>query len=170
MSNYMKLRTMAAAFILNGQNVLMIKKSSNNKLFPDMWAPVGGHMECDELNDPLKTCLREVFEETGIEEKDLNNIKLRFITYRQKEEEIRVQYIYFAETEKTQLSDTDEGELFWVNKSDLLSLDSSFVTKEILKYYFCKSNNNDHIMVGTVNAEKDMPIIQWSKLANYMGV
>lgn len=43
-----------------------------------MWGGVGGHSEPNELNSPKTTCLREIYEETDIEENDFQNIDLRY--------------------------------------------------------------------------------------------
>ena len=67
----------------------MMKRSKSSRIFPDFWVPVGGHMEPDEINDPLKACLREVYEETGIKENNLKDLELRYITVRRKD--IRIQ-------------------------------------------------------------------------------
>lgn len=50
----------AAAFLRHGDKYLLMKRAPNRKAAPDVWSGVGGHMECDELNDPQAACLREV--------------------------------------------------------------------------------------------------------------
>lgn len=58
----MNLRLMSTAF---GSRVLMLKRSPDRKLAPDLWTGVGGHIEPDEINDPKSACYREIYEETG---------------------------------------------------------------------------------------------------------
>lgn len=42
-----------------------MKRAPGRAIAPGVWSCVGGHIEPNELNNPLSTCLREVFEETG---------------------------------------------------------------------------------------------------------
>lgn len=37
-----KLRNMACAYIFNGDEVLMMKRSASKAFFPNFWAPVAG--------------------------------------------------------------------------------------------------------------------------------
>ena len=167
-----KLRNISAAFIFNGKDVLMLKTSPSKKLFPNLWTPVGGHIEADEFRDPLRACIREIYEETGIWEKELDNIALRYITVRRKDDEIRIQYIYFAETKVKTITNSDEGELFWVNKSSLQALEMSFVNKSVIEHYFSIGSNNDAvktdaIITGVVDVINNNPIINWLELKNF---
>lgn len=54
------------AFIVDGEKrILMQKRSANRKLFPNMWDPIGGHLES---NETIFQCLkREMKEESQME-------------------------------------------------------------------------------------------------------
>ena len=143
----------------------MMKRSKSSRIFPDFWVPVGGHMEPDEINDPLKACLREVYEETGIKENNLKDLELRYITVRRKDNEIRNQYIYFANTRVKTLSDTEEGKLYWIDQSDLLNLKMSVTNKTVLKHYF--SNRIDGIMMGVIDVLDSGVEINWTEIKSF---
>lgn len=160
-----KLRNMACVYIFNKDSVLMMKRSKSSRIFPDFWVPVGGHMEPDEINDPLKACLREVYEETGIKENNLKDLELRYITVRRKDNEIRNQYIYFANTTVKTLSDTEEGKLYWIDQSDLLNLKMSVTNKTVLKHYF--SNRIDGIMMGVIDVLDSGVEINWTEIKSF---
>ncbi len=162
-----KLRNLAVAFIFNEQDVLMMKTSDNKRLFPNMWAPVGGHVESDEINDPQKACIREIYEETGIAENDLNDLRLKYITLRRKDDEIRIQYIFFMETKVKTFMNTDEGELFWINKSNLLSLETSFANRSVIEHYFNEGYKDNEVMIGVVDVVNEAPKMNWSELKNF---
>lgn len=70
-----------AAFLKRGSDYLLMKRAPNRKVAPGVWSGVGGHMECDELNNPQKTCLREVLEETGITKEQIQDLKLRYLNH-----------------------------------------------------------------------------------------
>jgi len=48
------------------------------------------------LKNPTAFVLRELFEETGITENDISDVKLKYITLRNINNEIRQNYYYFA--------------------------------------------------------------------------
>lgn len=102
-----------------------------------LWAGIGGHFEKDELNELTNCVLRELFEETGITINDINNLKLKYITTRMANDEIRHQYIYFADlsNKSVNISSCDEGEISWIEMNEILGLKMSFTNGECLKHY-----------------------------------
>ena len=80
---YINLRVLSGAFIIEGNDYLMMKRADNRRIAPGMWGGVGGHAEPNEVNNPKLTCLREIYEESGIEEKDLKKLDLRYIVHQQ---------------------------------------------------------------------------------------
>lgn len=101
------------------------------------WCGIGGHFEESELNNPEKCIIRELFEETGIRESSLDNLELRYITLRLKNNEIRQNYYYFATlvTDEIDLKFCTEGQLRWVEKTEILNLEMPFTAKFCLKHY-----------------------------------
>lgn len=146
---------------MNNEDYLMMKRAMNRKFKPGIWAGVGGHVEPYEINNPKEACLREVFEETGIGEDDIEDLKLKYITLRRSKDEIRIQYIYFAHSKTRNVIQTDEGELFWINKKELLKKDLSVTAMETLKHYTSYGDSIDDILVGTVSAQGNQPIMTW---------
>lgn len=51
----MKLRVLSGAFIIEGNNYLMMKRAITKKIAPELWGGVGGHSEPNELNSPKTT-------------------------------------------------------------------------------------------------------------------
>ena len=159
-----KLRNMACAYLFNSNEVLMMKRSSKSKLLAGFWAPVGGHMEPDEINNPTAACLREIHEEIGLVEDEIQNLTLKYITVRRKDDEIRVQYIHFGTTSVRNLKECDEGELHWINQSDIFELNMSVTNMNALEHYFKTGKDCSNIFVGVVEVSKGMPIINWTVL------
>jgi 8-oxo-dGTP diphosphatase len=158
----MKLRQMAAAFIYRDGKYVMIKKTSSKLSESEFWSGLGGHMEAHEINDPVKACLREVYEESGIRAEEIVGLKLRYLLLRQKEDEIRVQYVFFGRTMKKDLVSSDEGELFWINEDEIYDRNMSSVIREMLRHY--KENQaSEAVFVGTMTkTEGQEAAIQWS--------
>jgi 8-oxo-dGTP diphosphatase len=159
-----KLRQMAAAFIFRDDLVLMMKRADTREFAPGLWAPVGGHMESPELNDPGAASLREVFEETGITGAGLSDFRLKYLILRQKDEEIRMQYVYFASTRTSDLQQTEEGELHWIERSRILDLELALTSRITLEHYFKVGFQTDGIFVGTIRGAGEQPAVNWAQL------
>jgi 8-oxo-dGTP diphosphatase len=158
---------MATAFLMNGDRLLMIKRSPNASLFPDRWTPIGGHLEAAELNDPHAACLREIREETGLREEHLVKLALRYVVHRRKDDEIRTQYVYFSVATKECVSKTDEGELSWIQFDRVLDLDISATTRFTLEHYKDIGSQSECVYVGAVDDRDGKPIINWAVLRDW---
>ncbi|OZB96219.1 NUDIX domain-containing protein [Paenibacillus sp. XY044] len=160
----MKLRQMTAAYLFRNDYVLMIKKSGSRFHQEEFWSGLGGHVEPDELNDPLTACRREIYEESGIQASEMEDLKLRYILLRLKEDEIRQQYVYFGTTRKEKLVESEEGQLQWIKQSEIQELHMSAINKFMLEHYM-NHNNQSGVLVGTLTVnEQSMPRIEWSEL------
>jgi 8-oxo-dGTP diphosphatase len=106
-------------FVLNGDDVLLMKRAPHKRIFPNRYNGVGGHIERDE--DPLSSARREILEETGLTVSDL---RLRAI-YNVDAGEASgiVLFVFVAYTDQRQTSANDEGTLHWVPQSEILKYD-----------------------------------------------
>lgn len=91
-----KLRNMTSLYIMREDRILLLYRIGSKAGEPS-WRGIGGHFEKEELNDAKACILREMSEETGIFEKDLKTISLRYVTIRLINDEIRQNYYFFAE-------------------------------------------------------------------------
>lgn len=164
------LRSMTTAYLQNENDFLLMKRAANRKFAPGIWAGVGGHIEKEEINQPGDACLREIYEETGIPAEMIDDLQLRYIILRRSKDEIRLQYVYFAKTTTRQVIYTDEGELFWIPKDKLLDRELSATTKETLRHYSQLGEKMSDVLVGTVSAEKNIPIVNWSPVQDWEGM
>lgn len=98
-----------------------MKRGDEVKIMPGFWSGVGGHLECEEINNPRAACLREIYEETGIRENQISDLKLKYIVLRRWFDEIVINYMYFGKTITSHVIENDEGTLHWVNKDSVLS-------------------------------------------------
>ena len=165
-----KLRTTAAAYLKNGEDYLLMRRSMERKFAPGIWAGVGGHLEPDEINSPEEACLREIFEETQISKSNIHNLKLKYIILRRSKDEIRIQYIYFGETSTRHFVNTDEGELFWISKEALLNRELSATTRMTFEHYFEYGGKTEDVLVGTVSAINHRPVMNWNPVQDWEGL
>ena len=169
----MNLRNMTGIYIFHEDKVLLIRKTQS-KIFskPDtvLWCPVGGHFENDELNNPESCALREMFEETALKQADIKNLTLKYITLSKKYNEIRQQYIYFADlaNQNFVIKECNEGELHWIKINDMQNLKMSFSNTQCLKHYFQAGKNDDFVYVSAVEVdEKNIPNVVFTPLRDF---
>ena len=98
--------------------LMMHRTKKENDINKDKWIGVGGHFEPDE--SPDECLLREVREETGL---TLSSYQLRgIITFSINTWPTEYMFLYTATTESEDFISCDEGELVWVSKSKVNSL------------------------------------------------
>ena len=106
-------------YIEQNDSYLMLHRiSKQNDANKDKWIGIGGHFE--ENESPEECVLREVMEETG-----LTLLSYRFrglITFVSDKWETEYMCLFTADEFEGELQDCDEGELCWVKKSDINSL------------------------------------------------
>lgn len=96
------------------------------------WIGVGGKIISGEA--PEECLLREVKEETGL---TLSSYKLRgVITFASEGWEDEIIFLYTSDEFSGELSDCNEGELKWIKKEDLFSLNLWEGDKIFLKLLF----------------------------------
>jgi 8-oxo-dGTP diphosphatase len=159
-------RIMATAMLFHNNELLMMKRSPTRTLSPGMWAAVGGHVEPAEISSPRNACLREIYEETGLQEDDIIDLKLQYILLRLNQQEVRQQFIYTAQTTRKDVLQTDEGILYWIPRDQVLNREIPFIFHCLLEHYFIHGPA-DHIWVGTAgfNQQSD-PEVHWTALVD----
>ena len=89
------LRNMTSVYILSGDNILMLYRMGS-RVVPPSWCGIGGHFEPDELNNARVAVLREMEEEVGLMESDIEGLNMRYVTLRLINSEVRQNYYFFA--------------------------------------------------------------------------
>lgn len=167
----MNVRILSGAFIIEGNNYLMMKRADTKRIAPGMWGGVGGHAEPSELNSPKITCLREIYEETGIEEKQFKKLDLRYIILRRDKMEITLLYYFIGFIGTRYFEDkTQEGKLHWINENELLNRPMSFEVRKMLEHYSEAGYTKSNINVGTVSAIDNKPTMNWNSLDGWEGI
>ncbi|MCQ6562926.1 NUDIX domain-containing protein [Paenibacillus mendelii] len=159
-------RQMAVAFLFHGGKVLLMKKQASNWQRQTMpfYSGIGGHMETDELNDPIDACYREIEEETGLKREDVSELKLKYILLRLKGDEMRQQYVYVGETKRANVVESDEGELGWHRPEEVGGLRSSAIHHAVFAHYI-ENPDREHIFSGTMSIDADGgPLVHWNAL------
>ncbi len=106
-------------FVLNGSDVLLMKRAAHKRVFPNQYNGVGGHIERDE--DPLTSARREILEETGLR---VANLQLRAVyNIDAKASTGIVLFVFTAESQSREVTANSEGTLHWIPQQDVSQCD-----------------------------------------------
>jgi len=143
-----KLRNMTSVYLTGEQGILCLyrigSRVANNKYV----GSAGGHFETDELNDAKKCALREMQEELGLTEADVEDMKLRYITLRLKNGEIRQNYYFFAKLRTEKPLQSTEGKLRWFTYEEAKNLEMPASAKHMMLHYLKVGRFDDNLYAG----------------------
>ena len=130
--------------VTNGCKVLVIDRKKED--WPGITFP-GGHIEKNESF--VESIIREVYEETGLTIKD--PVLCGTKQFQEEEDTRYVVFFYKATSFSGELTASDEGEVFWIDRKDLsrypLALDMEAMVKvmeseTLSEFYYYKENDN----------------------------
>ena len=143
-----KLRNMTSVYLTGEQGILCLyrigSRVANNKYI----GSAGGHFEKEELNDARACALREMQEELGLTEADVEDLKLRYITLRLKNGEIRQNYYFFGKLKTQRPLESTEGNLHWFSYEEAENLQMPASAKHMLLHYLKIGRFDEHLYAG----------------------
>ena len=167
MGSIITLQSGAAAFLKHNGHYLLMERAPGRKIAPGVWSGVGGHIEPYEINDPFSSCLREIYEETGITREHIFNLKLRYIIIRRWKDTIRQNYIYFGETDTLEFKDSDEGTLYWIPESALFNREYTKTFDAMLRHYTNTPDKLGRVVVGVAENDDGRLRMTWSAVEDF---
>ena len=147
-----KLRNMTSLYLVKADEVLCLYRMGSRVADQRYVGSAGGHFEENEISDARACVLREAREELGLLEQDLQDLKLRYITYRLKNGEIRQNYYFFASLKESRPLVRTEGELRWVPFSQTHTLHMPVSAYHMLQHYV-KIGRFDSILYAGITEE-----------------
>ena len=108
------------SFVMNGDDVLMLKRDASKRVFPNQYNGLGGHVERDE--DVRSSALREIEEESGL---IVHSLRLRSIHNIDAGEASGILlFVFTAISDSRDLKpDSPEGTLEWISIDKVLDYD-----------------------------------------------
>ena len=145
-----KLRNMSSIYLYNDENKVLLLYRIGSRVIEDSYiGTAGGHFEKDELNDAKKCILRELYEETGLTEKDIEKPDLKYVTLRYKKGEIRQNYYFFAKLlNNKKVIKSNEGELNWFDYDEIKKLNMPHTAKYVIQHYITEGRMNNKLYGG----------------------
>lgn len=143
-----KLRNMTSVYLTGEKGILCLyrigSRVANNKYI----GSAGGHFEQEELNDAYRCAIREMNEELGLTETDVRDLKLRYITYRLKNGEIRQNYYFFGELAVDRELRSTEGNLCWFTYEEAQNLEMPVSARHMLDHYLKTGRFDSNLYAG----------------------
>ena len=143
-----KLRNMTSVYLTGEKGILCLyrigSRVANNKYI----GSAGGHFEKEELNDARACALREMQEEIGLTESDVDGLKLRYITLRLKNGEIRQNYYFFGKLKTERTLESTEGNLQWFSYEKAAELHMPASAKHMMLHYLKTGRFDNHLYAG----------------------
>lgn len=172
-----KLRNMTAIYLRCYEGMVLLYRMGSRVVGNSYTGTAGGHFEQRELNDAKACVLRELQEETGLTEADVENLSMRYVTLRLKNREIRQNYYFFGDltegvlarwgltedglhgqavAERKQIVlegvSSNEGRLEWVPNEMLLELEMPASAKYMIEHYLAVGKDTDALYGGLTEA------------------
>ncbi len=151
-----KLRNMTSVYLSKGEKMLLLFRQGG-RVVNNVWVgSAGGHFEEFELNDARACVLRELEEELGIKESEIENLCLRYITLRRTKGEIRQNYYFFADLKEDvdEELESNEGISKWFAYSELEALKMPYTSKFVIEHYLKIGRTTKEMYVGAADGEK----------------
>ena len=147
-----KLRNMTSVYLTGEKGILCLFRIGSRVANHKYIGSAGGHFEKDELNDARQCALREMQEELNLTEADVQDLKLRYITLRLKDGEIRQNYYFFGRLNTDKQLCSTEGQLQWFSYEDAENLHMPASAKQMMLHYL-KTGRFDENLYGGITEE-----------------
>ena len=145
---YGTLRNMTSLYLVEEDCVLCLfrqgSRVANNKYI----GTCGGHFEPVELNNAKRCILREMEEELGLTETDVEGLSLRYVTHRLKNGEIQQNYYFFGRLRQKKELSSNEGILRWISFTEIPALDMPISAKHMILHYIKEGRFNNCLYAG----------------------
>lgn len=149
-----KLRNMTSIYLLKDDKILLLYRQGG-RVVNNVWTgSAGGHFEEYELNDAQACVLREMKEELGIDEENIEGLALRYITLRRSKGEIRQNYYFFANLKSSGELTSNEGICQWFLIDEISGLEMPYTAKYVMKHYCETGKFTSEMYVGVSDGEK----------------
>lgn len=147
-----RLRNMTSVYLTGEKGILCLYRVGSRVANHKYIGSAGGHFEKDELNDARACALREMREELGLTESDVTGLKLRYITYRLKDGEIRQNYYFFGRLNTERNLQSTEGTLRWIPCDGFENLNMPLSAKHMILHYLRQGRFDDILYAGITRA------------------
>ena len=143
-----KLRNMTSVYLTGEKGILCLYRIGSRVVSNRYIGSAGGHFENSELNDARACALREMQEELGLTENDVEGLQLRYITLRKMNGEIRQNYYFFGKLTTDRELQSTEGTLRWIRDDEFGDLKMPVSAKHMILHYLKEGRHTNYLYAG----------------------
>ena len=143
-----KLRNMTSVYLTGEKGILCLYRIGSRVANHKYIGSAGGHFEKEELNDAHRCILREMQEELGITDADVEGFRMRYITCRLKDGEIRQNYYFFGKLKGERELVSSEGSLQWIPYDGFENLNMPISAKHMILHYLKVGRFDENLYAG----------------------
>ena len=143
-----RLRNMTSLYLTGEKGILCLYRIGSRVANHKYIGSAGGHFENEELNDPKACILREMKEELSLMESEVGELRLRYVTNRLKDGEIRQNYYFFGRLLVDRPLQSTEGILRWVPYEEIPGLFMPVSAKHMILHYLEFGRWDDAVYAG----------------------
>ena len=110
-------KTVLAYILTDNQYLMLYRNKKQNDMNEGKWLGIGGHLEDGETKE--QALIREIKEETNL---DVLSYKFRATLYFYNDDYDEIMYLFTVDEVKGNIKECDEGELKYIPKDQILSL------------------------------------------------
>ena len=147
-----KLRNMTSVYLTGERGILCLYRIGSRVANNLYVGAAGGHFEKEEVNDARACVLREMQEGLGLTAADVQDMKLRYITLRLKNGEIRQNYYFFGKLLSEKSLQSTEGNLKWFSYEEAAHLQMPASAKKMMLHYLQVGRFDDNLYAGITEA------------------
>ena len=145
---------MASVYIMYDDRILLLYRQGG-RVVNEVWTgSAGGHFEPSELNDARACAVREMGEEIGLAEDDLDGLEMRYVTMRRVKGEVRQNFYFFARLRERRELRSNEGVLRWFGLDELAGLPMPYSARFMLEHYLTVGRWDHDVYVGVADGER----------------
>jgi len=126
---------MTSLYLVGEQGILCLYRIGSRVVNHKYIGSAGGHFEESELNDPKACILREMYEELGLMESEVEDLRMRYVTHRLMGGEIRQNYYFFGKLLTERPLESTEGILEWIPYEKIPELTMPVSAKHMILHY-----------------------------------
>lgn len=143
-----KIRNMTSVYFVREDSILCLYRIGSRVADRLYVGAAGGHFENEEMDTPEACVLREMKEELSLEPDNIYDLRLRYITHRLKNGELRQNYYYFAGLKEEKILHSTEGILRWIPLAEFPELPMPVSAKHMILHYLEKGRLDNTLYAG----------------------
>ncbi len=147
-----KLRNMTSVFLYDKEGILCLYRIGSKVANQKYVGSAGGHFEPAEVSDSRACALRELQEELGLTEADVPGMKLRYVTCRLKNGELRNNYYFFAPFDRNRCLTSNEGQLHWFSYEEARHIHMPASARFMMDHYLAIGRYDQKLYGGMTEA------------------